>query len=238
MRLCIIGSSHCAALGDGWEEVKGRYPGTEIHIFAAPRQQVLETRLTGSELVPETEKLRNFFQLSSGGRETINVQQYDRFLLYALQKQAEIFQDDASYSEAVMQASRSARVLESPEMVLARRLRECTSAPIDVALSPYRRPVGGRVPAEGSVAEENAAFARLWAEAVPGARFVPQPPETVLTGRATIPDYGSGTRRLSTREGQKPIPHKSHDDVHANAEYGAIWISRYLEGLQHEELPA
>lgn len=233
MKICMIGNSHCAALNDAWKTMAADHPEIELTIFAAPRGISREVEVSGNSLVPRNDKVRGYFRISSGGAEEIDLKGFDRVLVYGLFRQPPVDQDDSVFSKAALAASRRARVQRSHAQELVSRIRGIAALPIDVAPNPFRLPAEGAVPATSDelIAAEHRTFAKIW-QKMHDARYIPQPEETVLSGRATKPEFGKGALRLSTDPGTASFHDDDDNDRHVNADYGRIWMSHYLDGLR------
>lgn len=239
MKLCVIGNSHCGALHDGWKQIRDTRPGDEVTFFADRARYASRIRIETvgkifktHRLVPRDERTASAFRTTSGGQDAINVKDYDYFLVYGLNSQPTVDQDDRQFSAAVREATWEDRVTGTAAFGVAKKLRALTKVPVLAMANPYRTPLDGVEvpPIDDLVAEEVAFYRRRWAETL-GVTFLPQPAETVLAGHATVPAFGKGSRHLQVAEGETVGAHGETEDQHMNADYGKIVMQYVLDNL-------
>lgn len=84
-KICCIGTSHLGSLKTGWEKLASGHPEIEIIFFGAPNSGLTElvgdVVLSSNNIVPRTALLEQYFKFTSGGRQFINVLEYDAFVV-------------------------------------------------------------------------------------------------------------------------------------------------------------
>lgn len=230
VRICVIGSSHCASINDAWMELQDRYPGFDLTFFAAPGKGALMTQVVGRRLAPTSEATASFFQMTSGQEGGPEIDSYDRFLLYGLTIQPEVDQDDSCFSDAAVEAAVFDRLTYNSAREIAARLRTHSDRPIDIAFSPFPSPLPGvTVPDNpGRREAENTYFEERLAVSL-GVTFLAQPDSLILQGRSTPPEFSTGSRRLRPNRRGRVLLHGDDDNRHMNLNYGRAWLSWFLD---------
>lgn len=82
MKLCVISNSYIASLKLGWDHSHTTHPDVEVDFFGSPAQTMKSLEIEGRTLVSRDPKVAEMFRYTSGGREIIEVDKYDRFLIY------------------------------------------------------------------------------------------------------------------------------------------------------------
>ncbi len=233
MRICVIGNSHCGALVSAWRaDSEGRSDKT-LTFFAMRGRAIKDLRVSWRRLVAKDRDSAKALAFTSGGIKRIDPRRYDRVLVYGLIRQPPATDTDDGFSLALREAVLTDWFDRSLAKTMVMRLRQITDKPIDVAPAPFQLAPKGAVPGRWALAYEDEArsFARSFDTL--GARFWPQPPETIVPGgtRATRPEFSKGSVRLAIDETSVGKKHAVSDLKHANRAFGTIWLQTYLDGL-------
>ncbi|HWA89681.1 MAG TPA: hypothetical protein VG889_06565 [Rhizomicrobium sp.] len=243
-RICIIGDSHAAALKAGWDAIRESEPGRALTFFAAglPLLAFLEVR--DGALVAANERLRYYFQ-NIAGSDVIDPEDHDAYIvcgqglgLYGVQYvynrcrmagQAPR-EHTVELSREEYEAAVDAHLATSRAILTLEKLRAVTQAPTLLVAMPI--PVRETKPELWEMLERNGdketmlaifrgSCARLAARH--GARFLPQPAETLLGDGTTRPELSRAAARL----------HIAKDDLyHMNGDYGAMVLKAAFAALQ------
>lgn len=227
-RVCLIGDSHLAALGYGWKTIASEYPHVDAHFFASPGRSMQHVTVKDGELVPATDELAYHFQRTAQRAAIDNA--YDLYVVYALHCAMLTCPD-------VRRAYRQGGAPSAPELIaetiagrVLPRVRAITGKPVVLVAGPMI----GESLCTGPWAQlrdsgEDAGLAAFFnrscaalAESV-GARFLPQPEETLASPLHTRNEFASGQARFS-ETGEA----KAADGKHMNAAYGAIIMRQVL----------
>jgi hypothetical protein len=237
MKLCVLGNSHVGALKIAWSKSMASHPHLDLSFFAAPGTGFSKVQLEGERLVPTTERLKELFEYTSGGFDSIDIKSYDAFLVYGLglsipRRRA----DDRRYSNAVVSASYLDVLMKSLNLQMCYLLRSVTQAPIYVGHNP--------IPSIGEVSENPVESVRVatlsYMEAFElisrillgqGMRLIAQPNETFLKDWMTNPHYCIGSLKLDVGKRDSSDFHDLDDVIHMNEEFGQVWLDSFLKML-------
>lgn len=253
LRLCIVGNSHVASLASAWKGLAERWPTVEITFFAA-RGATLET-LTARRgaLQARNQKMREQLKWVSGGHEAIVAADYDAFWLIGLRLGvetiaplygscwAESHAPDPSrtpVSDAAFARTAEERIRQSAAFAVYDKLRPITGAPVRVFPQPNpsiallettesRTEPFRRAAHNGDEAalwrQYSAALARVADEK--GATLCGQPDET--REREIFSSAVWSHRAVRLRPGLDQ-EHGIEDNIHMNAQFGALMLERHL----------
>ena len=247
LRGCILGSSHVAALKVGYDQ---GILGVTLRFFAAMANELADTAVEGGRLVPTTAKVRQQFELYSGGDGVVELSEYD---FVAVAGAGPTFRNVAtiynSFRLGEHQFDDHPRRIISPALLrqtvydrlrglvwfeVVQRIRPVVQSPILVFPTPC--------PGEGYLQSEEArrmppleaveaweALYRVFLEvsgelsAECGAVFVPQPAETMRVPGFARPELNRDPARL--RKPSKP------DHFHMNGAFGRLAIEAMVAAL-------
>lgn len=248
-RICVIGDSHVAALRKAHMTAGPGATPAEITFFAAATDGMRGARAKNGSLVPENEKLLWRFRSTSGGSESIDPEDFDVFVLYAMEvryqhglRLLETHQffgesrglphvSDSAYACAI-----AGKLRQSTAYHVAVQLRSITAKPIYVLPQP--------LPAE-SVVVERADFehlATIDADIVAMSSRVTDSQiravfeewsveplthdDSLRAETGLTPDeYTRGSLRLTTKLQET---HSDDDTAHMNEEFGRVVLERLL----------
>ncbi|MCF4167729.1 hypothetical protein L2U69_18940 [Zavarzinia compransoris] len=83
-KLCFIGNSHLAALKRGWDGMAADYPDVDITMFIGLGHRYEHAYLEGHFIKTQFGELLDTFVRHSGGRDSIDLTAYDRFVVVGL----------------------------------------------------------------------------------------------------------------------------------------------------------
>lgn len=235
-RVCVVGSSHIAALKSGIDALLSP-PPFAADFFGVPGAAIRLTRIEDGWLVPTKPRVARSFRLVSGVGERIELGAYDAFVVcgYAgVNVTAEVRAgcrtlameaDEATLvSEDLYLRAANERLLAQQGVQLARMLRAAREVPVMIAQKPFLAEFSRtQSPRRAEVARsaDHAEMVRLHALACAGLerlhlRFLPQPPDTIARPFYTLNAFSAGSCKLV--DGSE---HDGSDFNHMNAAYGA-----------------
>lgn len=253
-RVCVIGASHVASIMQGLKTI----PDSERPswtFFAAPGGHAIgRLEVRGGELVADDEELQGWLARTSGGHETIALDDYDAFVLFGvafggryccdtiLEGYAfpglSTFGADATVpvSRALIVAGLADWLEASPTTRLLEKLRSSGERTVLIVPEPQPTAAPPRLeqhPDGPSPTDDDlGALGRLRMEGLrdyEARRSVPvitQPEETLTENMTTLESFGRGAPRL--RGGMK-LDHDPDDVSHMNADFGAIRVAQLQE---------
>jgi hypothetical protein len=252
--ICVLGSSHVAAVVAAWRRRTFRLQKqVSLTFFAAPNLSLDELELEGRSLVPRSDDLRGKIAYTSGGKERVDIDDYDAFVTLGLGFSIAPRDLTGEYGTVEHLASGPVQRLVSrvcyEEMLmatfgnrlylnLAGTIRSVTSAPIlavpkpfksETALDepPLREKTHLRDPA--FLERQFAICARMTEQlcATRGAQVLWPPAETMALPGFTKREFTMGALRL-TRLKHDP----SHaDGKHMNEDYGCLVLNAIFAKL-------
>jgi len=86
MRVCILSNSHAASLKAGWDSIKDVHPDYQITFFAVPNRGMLKVCPVKNEdrFISTDSSIREMLSYTSGGAESIEVNNFDAFLVHGM----------------------------------------------------------------------------------------------------------------------------------------------------------
>lgn len=230
MRLCIIGNSHLAALRLGWDRVGAEFPWAQPQFFGARGEALLDLHAQGSRLVPGNADLAARIAHTSGGETEIDPARYDAALLVGM-NYLPTMPRDARLSQAVRAAAaRAAFGRALAGHVFAELRKAAPGLPVHVMPNPLQRRAPGAEPAVAVVpyAQRLEDLRRGLGEEGP-VHVAGQPPETLVDELYTADAWGMGA--LALDDGRGSYVKKDEDLSHMNADYGALFLRRWLAAI-------
>lgn len=238
MRVCIVGSSHAAALKAGWERIGPAHPGVSIEFFATGAERIDDLVAADGRLVTDNPALQRTFARITGGRTEI-AGDYDcyavcgaKLTIYramAIARRSGVGRRTGRktdsmppVSDAALRAAIVAALRETSAGELMRLVRQITRAPIALIASPMPRDTDApNRPNRIKNAQAGSRIAALFHEAAAAmaaeqnAVYLAQPDATLASPITTKPEYALGGIHLSETE-------RPDDDAHMNADFGAV----------------
>ncbi len=244
--LCVIGNSHAAAVWQAWKSgAVAAKPGFSMTVFASHGNSVDLSHRDGS-LVPANQTVSEMFAFTSGGKDRVEIDKYDAFLLVGLSwgvnlarvlarcsvvehlahKPAEIVVSHACLVEIIRALNRRAAALE-----IARQIRADSKVPILIYPTPFRPEttrseqddpcLSDRVLLDNLMPRSIAALSQLAGEH--GCEVIWQHPETVAFPGLTKARFAKGAVNL--RQSNENL------DRHVNPDFAVFSLREILERL-------
>lgn len=234
MKLCIIGNSHTGSLKRAWDGVlKKQFESkVEITFYAHKGVGLSGLKLDGKRLIADNELLKKSLEFTSGGKEFVELAEYDIFLIYGVRLKA-YFASKQFYSNNVLFSSIQDQYVGTLGYKLLEMLRESVDSEIYLGHEPLRA-VHKRDKIDntsddysrGIELANNQLFSK--SDAV----LVHQPQETLVgNNRNTNSKYSKGSKRLDVSENCDSKLHDEIDNAHMNDEYGRVWLNSFLTSL-------
>jgi hypothetical protein len=244
MKICIIGNSHLAALGNAWRlQLKDAYPDLSVTFFGSAQDSLKHLVVDGNRLVPLIPLVGKNFLITTDGRfSIIDFSEFDQvvfvalgFNIFSIRRLLESFSvvedgDKRVISTQCFVASIAGFIRESLLFDLLRKSVSITSLPMHVVLQPF--------PAKSVLKNRMADVLRnmvkpelivnLYKDALSiackeiGVVPVFQPKETITDNFFTKEIFSKGSVTLLGKKS-----HDKNDWAHMNTDYGIV----VLEGL-------
>ena len=151
--LCVIGNSHAAAVWEAWKSgAVAANAGFSMTVFASPANSIELDHRDGS-LFPGNPTVTEMFAVTSGGKDRVELEKYDAFLLVGLNwgiDLARIFERcnvvehlahgpaDTVVSHACLVEIVRAQNVRAAALKIAEQIREDSKAPILIYPTPFR----------------------------------------------------------------------------------------------------
>ena len=227
-RIAILGNSHAACLKTALVGEPGLLGSAHVDFFAAPRSHLRELRVSGTALVPETNRLRQHLEASSRGNGTIELSVYDVILLAGLR--FEIFPVEQCLSSAVSSLVAQSMVQDNVAWSLARAIRTICRLPIYLLPEPLYAWPADR--AEGrydtSLAYDDILSACQRHADELELQLIGQPAETRIFNLSSRQEYN----RADEEDGAT-VP----DIKHLNGQYGRVVMRVFRQRLEQDRMP-
>jgi hypothetical protein len=234
MKVCVISNSHAASLKTGYETIQENFPDMEVTFFASPAFSLRSLICQDGVLLSKNEGVQNTLRLTSGGLDRIQVNDFDRFLVYGLH--FNIRPDAGQVSNAVLRALFQEHHKTQLNHQVAAMLLPL--APERVWVGPCPLPAALDMPAtRDSSAEYNKAVDG-YRQLLRGCRInlLPQPPETVEGGFATKRSFAQGAARMKWDRAVWDEDYPPGDRFHMNTEFGALYMTHLFRALLQKQV--
>ena len=228
MKIGVLGNSHIGSLKKAWDLLQSEYPDKEIVFFGHRGEGLKALRLEGTRMVPGTPSLRKAIKFTSGGSEFVDTEDFDAILIYALGAREFFLDESKFFSRKVL---RQAAVDVTKHSLNSRILRDISGIyrkPIYVGHTPLPARAKG---AEDSGCESYLKGVQFIDELIyrpMGARFLPQPIETIVNGNSTDLSYSTGSTRLAVGDKLDNERHPEKEIVHMNEAFGSMWLKNFF----------
>ncbi len=208
--------------------MQSEYPDMEIVFFGQRMDGLKELRLEGTRWVPRTAELQKAIKFTSGGREFVDTEEFDAFLIYGLGANAFFVDENMFFTRKVLRQAAEDATNHSLSFRLLKDLSGIYGKPIYVGHTPLpAAPKFARDPDVGSYVK-GIAFINDVVYNPMGACFLPQPIETIGSGRCTDVVYSQGSKRLAVGDGDDDEIHPDIDKGHMNDTFGAMWLRNFF----------
>ncbi len=244
--LCVIGNSHAGAVWRAWKSgaIAARQDFS-MTVFAAQASSV-ELEHRGRSLVPTSPTVREKFGLTSGGKDRIEIDKYDAFLLVGLGYGIDLVRlfarcsvvehlahgsADDVVSHACLVETIRGHSAKSAALTFAKHIRADSTAPVLIYPTPFRPETGlsersdpcvsDRALLDNIMPRSIAALSQLARKH--GCEVIWQHPETVALPGQTKARFAKGAVNLkSTLE---------RDSKHVNPEFAVFSLRAILKRL-------
>lgn len=228
IKICVMGNSHVGSLKRGWDNINSECPGKEITFFAHRADGLNGLIPKDKKLVPDNADLVNALKFTSGGKQEINPEAYDIFLIYALGSTVNFTQSSRFYSRAVIKKSLNDFVENTLSFKLLKRLREVTNKKIFIGHTPFAAAI------QISTNMKPADYVdrvRLMNDIIYhplNCELVLQPLSTIVNGNNTHHDFSKNSMRLAIGDHFDDEYHPEDDLDHMNDKFGEIWLKEFM----------
>lgn len=240
MNLCILGNSHTGALKRAWDNYFEEESKTQLNIdFYAARRAALESlKLEGNSLIPTNETVRKSISFTSNGNESVNLNDYDSFLIYGLGIKPYYTRENFHSSEVLFCSMRD-NYSDSLGFQLASKIRAASDHKIYLGHTPLASNV------KKDAIEEKAILSGQYLDGLKlvneeflnplNFELAQQPLETMVNNnRNTHSDFSKGSKRLSVGDKLDDQTHPEGENGHMNDQYGRVWLASFLTKLQKD----
>jgi len=238
MKICVLGNSHVACLSKGWDKLKYNHKNVQLTFFAHRGEKLSGLTIKHGRLSADNQRLRRVISHTSGGREHVDPNEFDCFLIFALGAKPYRYRP-IYYSQQVHIAALEDHATHSTSWKLIERLRQITDKPIYVGHNPLHA-ASPRCDHRGGADEYYRGIAELneYIYEPQNTLLLCQPEQTITDGFETKHEYSIGSTRLDTGDKISNEPHEEKDRTHMNAQFGELYLSDFLTMLASEpELP-
>jgi hypothetical protein len=223
-----MGDSHVGSLKRGWDNINSEHPGKEITFFAHRANGLSGLIPKDKKLIPDNEDLVNALKFTSGGKQEIDPEAYDIFLIYALGLTINFTQSRRFYSKAVIKKSLNDFVESTMSFQLLKRLRDVTNKKIFIGHIPFAAAMQilpDTKPADyvSRVKLMNDIIYRTL-----NCELVLQPLNTIVNGNNTHHDFSKNSMRLAVGDHFDNEYHPEDDNFHMNDKFGEIWLKEFI----------
>jgi hypothetical protein len=246
-RICLIGTSHLAALkhGSALVDMDGK---AEFRYFGCGAGSFRGARYSDGAMVPITRNMRTRFAHISGGLDRIHVRDFDAFAVVGFAGFSTAISVATSYRTMEFQSRRNQPLLSRPlfEKVIecsiekeigvdmARTLAKVADAPVVVLAKPRTAHIElstntrlQRLKESGDGMRLGEIYATILAElSHDGVQFLDQPNDTIVDFIVTADEFSTGSKRLGNGEALS-----EQDTRHMNSAYGAKVLMQLLSHL-------
>lgn len=254
--LCIIGNSHVAAVKQAWTNRAPKVRnGVTVTFFSAQNYMMSHIKLEGRALVPHRQDLAEKLRFTSDGKERVEIDDYDAFVVVAsgfgidLPKiraqcgtvdhqrfsRVENMVSTACFDFVTEAAFEASRAIELIDMI-----RRVSQVPIILIAAPFMSDrlladdvnrdllhMKDTAPLEPLVAKLKATAERIAAKRA--SEVVWQHDSTIALPGFTRQEFNRGAVRFNMRDGKQP----EFDDKHGNEDFGYLSLMAALNRL-HE----
>lgn len=234
MKICLIGNSHIACLGEAWSE---NHYGLDITFFGSHLKTIVNTKNIDNIIYATTSSLKSNFIMTSRGKDSIDLNNYDVIVIHGLIQQLinyaihiESIKNNIYYSSEIIKKSNPFFSCACHHIVTEIRKTSgikilCSFAPNPIQTEP------SKVINEFVYKSIVDLFNKLSEEF--NFEILHQPPETLKNYIYTLDRYNKGSKKFDpcTIVGTQEY---SHDDtLHMNAEFGHLYLQQLKRRLDN-----
>ena len=234
-RLAVIGNSHVACLKQGWDRVAEEFASIRITFFAARASGLLGLGYENGRLVPRNKAVGAALSATSGGKEEINLGEFDALLIYGAGFDAAIWPDKHRFSLQAQQRALRDSIEGTTCAHILGLLKNRYHGRIFVGHCPLHGLKGPSRPSDNTIYHQ--ALVRIQKEILApwDARLIPQPEETIVLGARTDIQYCRGAVRLSVGLANDGHGFDAEDRTHMNGDFGELWLCNFFRVVETGE---
>lgn len=222
-RICMLGNSHIASLKNAWTKIGSTHPDYELVFFASRQEGLSALRLEGNTLIPSSEETARDIRFTSGGRSTIELDEYDAFVTYGLLLSLPSL--DRRLSSAVLRRSIVDGISNTLNIRLCKTIREGSRKPVFIGHNPLRATPDPRLELRANMLDYHQLVDVVnSAIEIENASLISQPEQTIVHGWFTRGEYSRGSTRLDVGDNASNAPHPDNDYDHMNEAFGTLWL--------------
>jgi len=227
-KICVLSNSHAASLRIGWDSIKHNYPGIELTFFAAANKGMAKVQPgSGNRFTSADILITRMLSKTSGGLGTIEVDDYDAFLVHGLF--LVLPRLDLRHSRAVKEIAIKETVQSSLNYRFVADLRDMTDVPIYYGANPLLADDTFLHVSSATVYHSYDEISVWIDKCYSGLNAIQmlQPEETRGSMLTTKREYSDGSVRLKllTDDAEQ---HKDTDVRHMNGNFGAAYLEKSL----------
>lgn len=233
MKLCILGNSHLASLKNSWVKLKRKFSNLEVDFFAHRKDGLKGLKVNGNFLVCDDEPLKRALNFTSGGKHSINLKEYDGFILYGLDAKGDFLKTGIHYSQAVVEAACYDSTKDTTSFDLLLKIRQVTHKPVIVGHDPLLAAEASKC-VKGDISSYLMTI-KMLNELIYRPRqavLLRQPEDTITNGYNTSIRYSIGSTRLAIGKPDDNQQHAIIDRKHMNDEFGGVWLTHALDAFR------
>ncbi len=258
--VAIVGTSHVAALKQGWAQAAPRWPGVSARFFGVLGRQFARLRLDRDlrlgagdrpKFAGSIARINGTDHIELGGADAVLRVGLDNRRLALLRILGDMDVDGLRETGAprrmTLPAFRAIAAALAEESVPAKAWRGWSGPRLFVALTPMPTPERladqkNRIDPAGRIAADPAgvrAAVEIFDDAFEaalaphGVSLLRQPAETLGPDGFTLPSFSRGSRRIAN-----DAPHEDGDHLHMNGDYGALCLDAFLAALSAQSADA
>lgn len=230
MKIAIISNSHAGALKKAWDVLRFDNSDIEIDFYAAAGKLMRDFKLQGRKFSSENQKLLDSIRFTSGGKDSLDIEHYDIFLLYGMDAGHYIYRD-IFYSNDFKKYFLNKLASKSTSWNVFRQLIPVTDKKIFLGHNPL-------IAKERKNNRDASAYVRgieLTNEFVYskfGAEMIAQPTETIVNGVNTAIEYSINSEKLDVGKKVDDKFHDSSDMSHMNTDFGLLYLKSFIRYIR------
>ena len=229
-RICIMGNSHVACLREAWDTYQDKSDSIALDFFAAPATGLAALELKDGCIGTTDDRVRRSLRITSGGRDSLRLADYDAFLLMDLR--VRVPRLVRAISSAVAAQCSEDAIAASIGLPLGLMVRSQTDASIYVGHAPLFASDKPQSRLRSYDELYDVMVAKL---ARHDLLLLRQPAETILYPCSTHMRFSVGSSRLlphwRTGETLKQPP---EDVGHMNSAYGQLFLRDFFQRLNDD----
>lgn len=233
-----MGDSHVGSIKRGWDNISRDYPEKEITFFAQRATGLSGLIPKDGKLVPDNDDLANALKFTSGGKDEIDPDVYDIFVIYGTDAKVDFIKSNQFFSRAVIERSLNDFVANTLSFTLLKKIKTLTNKIVFI----------GHRPLVSATQVASQAFPTDYIERLElinkviyrplNSEMIQQPLSTIVNGMNTHPEFSKGSKRLAIGDGFDNELHPIDDNVHMNDKFGELWLTQFMLNYVKDKITA